>query len=448
MSGNARSAPELSAAEALDDPSFAALMARLGPFERRPRLAVAVSGGPDSTALCLLARRWSAARGGSVVGLTVDHRLRPDSAAEARRVGAWLAARGIEHRVLTWTGPRPASAIQARARAARYALLAAWCRRHGVLHLLVAHHLEDQAETVALRQEMKSGPDGLAAMPAIRELEGVRLLRPLLGVRRGRLFATLSAAGQPWVEDPANRADRFTRSRLRRTRLPVARLAEQAAAMAARRAALDRRAAAFLVDTARIDPAGFVTVASPDLRHAPPDLAARVLRQILAVVGGSPYPPRSARLEALCGALRAGDGFRGRTLAGCRILPWGERVLFCREPAAIDGPLEVVPGDWQRFDDRFAVRLAADRPGLVVRALGRDGARQRGELTPGAATRALPGPVRAGLPSVWCGETLLLVPHLDLARPGAGPLSRALAVRFRPVHPLAGAPFDAPIPPP
>src|SRR5689334_22586799 len=114
-----------SKATPLSDEDFAAQLDRLGPFERAPRLAVAVSGGADSLALALLADAWARDRGGSITALTVDHRLRPESAAEARQVGTWLTARGIAQETLIWEGPYPSSDIQAAARAARYRLLEA-----------------------------------------------------------------------------------------------------------------------------------------------------------------------------------------------------------------------------------------------------------------------------------------------------------------------------------
>ena len=80
-------------APALGAAAFAGLMAPLGPFERHPFLAVAVSGGADSLALCLLADGWARERGGTLVALTVDHGLREAAAAEAARVGArWVIA--------------------------------------------------------------------------------------------------------------------------------------------------------------------------------------------------------------------------------------------------------------------------------------------------------------------------------------------------------------------
>ena len=194
-------------------------MAPLGPFEPAPRVAVAVSGGSDSLALSLLADRWARARGGTVFGLTVDHRLRPESGAEANKVRRWLAARAVSHRTLRWTGTRPVSRVQEEARAARYALLVGWCRQARVLHLLLGHQREDQAETVLQRLVRGSGIDGLAAMAPVRlamepDGGGVRLLRPLLSVSRDALTASLAFWGQPWIDDPTNRDTFHTRPRL------------------------------------------------------------------------------------------------------------------------------------------------------------------------------------------------------------------------------------------
>jgi tRNA(Ile)-lysidine synthase len=102
-----------------------AALAAIGGFETRPLIAVAVSGGPDSLALTILADRWAREHGGELIALTVDHRLRRESAEEAQTVGSWLVARGIAHHVLVWTDPKPVTGIQEAARAARYRLLAA-----------------------------------------------------------------------------------------------------------------------------------------------------------------------------------------------------------------------------------------------------------------------------------------------------------------------------------
>lgn len=418
-------------------------MEALGPFERRPRLAVAVSGGPDSMCLCLLADHWARARGGEVRGLVVDHGLRPTAEAEARQVAAWLGAHGIDHRILVWSGAKPTTGVQAAARTARYRLLGQWCQGAGVLHLLLGHHLEDQAETVALRQARHSGADGLAAMAAVRELSGLRLLRPLLAVPKARLLATLVRAGQPWLDDPSNLDDAFARSRLRRgADLDPPRLAHVATVAARERAARDRRTAAWLASHARVDPAGFATLATAALTSAPLELRRRVLQQVLMGVGGAAYPPRQARLSRLLEQIQDGLA-RGRTLAGCRILPGTQALLICREPKAIDDVTPLIAGASVLWDGRFRLKLTGDPPSLVVRALGHIGRRQLaaiGALEPG---RDLPAPVRPSLPSLWADDRLIAVPHLGLIRPRLAQRARIIA-RFCPASAIAGAPFYMP----
>ncbi len=184
------------AADGVSADHFARLLARLGPFEPKPVIALAVSGGPDSMALALLLDEWANHRDARIEAITVDHGLRPESAAEAEQVGRWLAVRRVtRHTVLHWSDAKPEAGIQAAARAARYRLMTEHCRAEGILHLCLAHHLDDQVETRAMRAARHSGPAGLAGMSAIREWGGVRLLRPLLGITKQALHATLAARG-------------------------------------------------------------------------------------------------------------------------------------------------------------------------------------------------------------------------------------------------------------
>lgn len=200
---------------ALDGASFGDLVAALAgrPLARDEPLAVAVSGGPDSLALLLLAH---AGFGHRVRALTVDHRLRPDSAIEAHAVAALCAVRAIPHATLAWTGGKPAANLQAAARAARYRLMGEWCRVHGVAWLATAHHADDQAETLLMRLARGAGSGGLAGIRAVRALTGgVTLLRPLLAVGKADLAALVAAAGLTAADDPSNADPRFDRTRAR-----------------------------------------------------------------------------------------------------------------------------------------------------------------------------------------------------------------------------------------
>ena len=184
-----------------------------------PALLLAVSGGPDSTALMWLAVRWRAElnRGPKLVAVTVNHGLRPEAADEARAVARFARRLGIAHRTLRWTGKKPATGLQEAARAARYRLLAAAARKAGASVALTAHTLDDQAETVLIRLARGSGLTGLSGMRRSRPVTdaGLMLVRPLLGIPKSRLIATLRAENIAFAEDPSNRDPRFTRARLR-----------------------------------------------------------------------------------------------------------------------------------------------------------------------------------------------------------------------------------------
>lgn len=178
------------------------------------RIGVAVSGGPDSLALLLLA---SAARPGLVEAATVDHGLRAESRAEAAMVADICAGLAVPHAALTVHWPqKPDSNLQARAREARYEQLSRWARDRNLTAVATAHHADDQAETLLMRLARGAGLPGLVGARRRRMLEpGIALVRPLLGWRRTELAAIVRAAGLTPVDDPANRDPRHDRSRFR-----------------------------------------------------------------------------------------------------------------------------------------------------------------------------------------------------------------------------------------
>ncbi len=426
-------------------------MDRLGPFERAPRIAVACSGGPDSMALLLLVDEWTSARGGSTTAVIVDHRLRHGSAADARRAAAWARARGIEAAVLTRRDPLARGGIQAAARELRYRLLERWCHDRGVLHLALAHHREDQAETVFMRLLRGSGLDGLAAMAPVAESAFVRFLRPLLDVPRLRLVATLESRGQAYLEDPSNRDPRFLRVRIRRhlaglgdSGLAVDRLTQLARRMRRARAALDAASAAALARVAAIFPEGYCWIDAAALKQVEEEIALRVIARAVAAVGGRVYPPRLARVErfwrALCEDRLAG----GRTLGGCRIVPRRQGLLLCREPAAVS---ESVPargtGLW---DGRFHYRFARGAGhGGVLKCLGRDGWKEVATRRPELRRSAIPPIVRPTLPALWDLDGVVAVPHLNYKRPEvADRVPRLGTMIFAPPRPVGDVCFTSP----
>jgi tRNA(Ile)-lysidine synthase len=433
-----------SAATPLSLGEFAASLASLARFESSPFLAVAVSGGPDSLALAILADRWARQRGGEVCALTVDHGLRPESGDEIRRLGAWLSARAIRHEILVWTGEKPRTGIQEAARFARYRLLGDWCRDHACLHLLTGHHRDDQIETHLIRRRAHSGPDGLAGMSAIRELADCRLLRPLLGVARDRLVAFLEAERQPFVSDPSNLDPAFERSRLRQGdgasagEIGITCLLGEIQAFGRRRVAHEHELNALLARYVSFHPAGFAILDPTMIPERSPEMVERLLSAVTAAIGGASYPRRREQIgrlrEALGGAAR-----RGHTLGGCRFIRWRERILVTRELARAAPPLRLRPGRRMIWDRRFEIITPqTDRGRFTIGYLGLAGAPHLDRHTPELRRARLPRLLFSVIPAVWDEEGIAGVPHLGYVREGIADVPQVV---FRPVTPLTQASF-------
>lgn len=180
-------------------------------------VGLAVSGGPDSVALLLLA---AAARPGKVEAATVDHGLRDGSRQEAEMVAELCKTLGVPHEILTveWA-KKPTSAIQERARMRRYMALSEWAQARKIDVVAAAHHVEDQAETLLMRLVRGSGVRGLAGMRAIRNFPGsnIALARPLLRWTRAELGDICAQAGVEPAIDPSNSDPKFERVRVRET---------------------------------------------------------------------------------------------------------------------------------------------------------------------------------------------------------------------------------------
>lgn len=340
------------------------------PFDIKGPVAVAVSGGPDSMALLALAQQWAHNENVPLTALTVDHQLRAEAKAEAAMVAAWCAAHDISHHTLVWErDAAPCGNLQAAARNARYALMGAWCVANKVEALAVAHHADDQAETLLMRLARGSGVDGLAAMAAeatwpVAQEGAPRLLRPLLGVRRAALEAFCQAHDLPVVRDPSNEDASYDRVATRQTiaalDLDVERLTRTARLMAEEKAALDWATEQALGAVAEISPHGFICFNRTAFGSLPAALAGRVLRRALSLLVAGDYPPRKDALLRLQQAVCAGQG---HTLAGVGLSPDGK--LSPEHPAK---PLDLPVGQACPWDARFTFAAAESGWRVLARA--------------------------------------------------------------------------------
>jgi tRNA(Ile)-lysidine synthase len=309
-------------------------------IETAPSVILAVSGGPDSTALLFLAVRWRAARkrGPKLVAVTVDHGLRPGSAREAETVKRLAADFDVEHRTVRWTGRKPETGLQEAGRAARYRLLVAAARKEGARHVLTAHTLDDQAETVLFRLARGSGLSGLAGMARTSARDHITLIRPLLDIPKARLVTTLRAAKIPFVEDPSNQDPRFARARIRqlapalaREGLDAERLAILARRLARAEQALERATEQAVAGLCRkgSTEGGEMVMDGVGFAELPAEIALRVLGRAIGQIGRE-GPVELGKLERLFAAVLESGATRSRmrrTLAGAMITADAEKIV-------------------------------------------------------------------------------------------------------------------------
>jgi len=406
---------------------FATLMVPLGPFGAAPRMSVAVSGGPDSLALAVLAAEWTGQVGGAVTALILDHGLRREAAREAETASRQLAWLGIPARILRLHGLAGGAGMPARARQLRHARLEAAAAEIGAGWLLLGHQCADQAETLLARALSHSGPAGLAGMAARRESSRVAILRPLLGIPPGRLIATLVARGIGWARDPSNADPAFLRARLRCLRadragegVGTAALGQAALAGGRARAVAEAEQCGILGRRVSLYETGHALLTRGPI--APGALAA-----LLRTIAGGGFALSEARLAAFASCPRPA------TLGGARLLPAGRLgpgLLVVREAQAMSAPVPAIPG--LCWDGRFRLSAAARPPrGAKLGALGTASARLR-------ERSRLPAAVLATLPALWVGDELVAVPHLGY--PSIQSCAH-LPVWFCPNEPAGGAPF-------
>ncbi|WP_299542459.1 tRNA lysidine(34) synthetase TilS [Phenylobacterium sp.] len=353
-------------------------------------MAVALSGGGDSLALLLVGAEWASRAGRGLLVLTVDHRLRPESADWTQACAAIAHRLNLPFRALAWEGEKPSTGLPAAARLARHRLLADAARQAGARVVLVGHTADDGLEARMMRAEGSTTPEPRewSPSPAWPEGRGVFLLRPMLDVRRADIRDWLRMRREPWIDDPANEDTHYARPRARR-----------ALALGARPpGAASRAPAADLAIACRADPGGGLEIAREALRAAPTDAVARFVSAACLCAAGTDRPPARSKIERLTGRLRSDEPFTA-SLAGARIEAGASQVRFLREAGEFArgglAPLGLQAGETAVWDGRFEVTVqraaeirAAPRSTWPL-VVGSDGQLVEAEIRPLAYERLL-----------------------------------------------------------
>ena len=349
------------------------------PLKNLPALAVAVSGGADSLALLYLYSNWkkeNAPSQDSLV-LTVDHKLRKQSRAEARGVAEICNRIGLPHKILVWNEEHPKSNIQAVAREKRYELMESEMTKIGIKHLLLAHHKNDQAETFLNRLARGSGVYGLAAMSKQVNFGNLVLLRPLLDVTKDQLIATLETADWSWFEDQTNKDLKYLRTKIRNlipvledVGITVERLAGTAQRMQRVVSALNYSIDVLAKIAIERHPAGPTKLDVKSILDAPEEISMRLLANLVCVVGGNKYVPRFEKIENLYMSITGKNNqkFKILTVGGTQfeISKRDNKIVWLfREYGSGIEQQKINPGESYFWDNRFQIAISDNSPGAV-----------------------------------------------------------------------------------
>lgn len=419
---------------------FNEAMDKLGSFECSPRIAIALSGGSDSTAVLYLLRKWVNERCGKLIALIVDHGLRGESANEAYAVCLQARSAGVEAHVLTWKGPKPCSAIQSTARRFRYDLLGEWCQSNNVLHLATGHHRDDQVETIRMRQGHNSGPDGLSGMAFQRETTWGRIIRPSLDMPKSKLRSFLKHRNLPWIEDPSNSDMSFERVRIRNVLAKESDQADSLISFAKDRLALDHCVAKFLAKGAVISPFGYASMNRSMFDSLGFGSKMRVLGTLCSTISGSEYQPRRA---SICGAIQklVREDFSGYTLGGCQIVKEKNNLYITRQAGRCES-INYQENGVNYWDGRFVLRSSDCVENMCIGPLRLAALDEIAKIRKNSfVAQLMPRPALISLPALFAGATLRAVPHLHYVYCGRHDKLRDISVNFRPKRAVSSAPF-------
>ncbi|MGL1919599.1 MAG: tRNA lysidine(34) synthetase TilS [Hyphomicrobiales bacterium] len=330
-------------------------------------VAVAVSGGGDSMALLLALHSLTETpdKPLKIVALTVDHNLRENAKEEAKQVGIWCQNLGIEHQVLTWQFEQaPTTAIQEKARNARYQLMGDYCAGHGIQKLFVAHNLEDNAETMFMRLKRGAGLKGLSSIAEVSQRivkasQTIQIIRPLLDIEREELRSYLRDHKQAWFDDVSNENEKFERVKIRNHLNNADIFTHKTLAKSAKRLAVADDAIEFYVErfwqeNVKLLNRGIATLAYDLLLDLPREIKLRILARLVWSIGGKPNPPRWQKIETALDQVE--NQSQTLCLGNCLIVKKRDQLWFGYEGRGEEcASLTVLPQQKAMWQNRLVI---------------------------------------------------------------------------------------------
>lgn len=385
-------------------------------------IALAVSGGPDSTAMMFLVSKSKKIKKENVTVLTVDHGLREDSFKEANLVMQNAKKIGFKCKVLKWRGLKPLSGIQEAARRSRYDMMLSWCEKNHVKKLFLAHHMDDQVETFLMRLSKGSGVDGLSSMSKNSYQANTNLIRPFLETSKVKLVEIANYSKMKWVSDPSNSNLSYQRSRIRKL-IPA--LSKEGIDSHHINLAIKRMDSAkdTLIEMTNRNISKYVknmediaySLSYEAFDELRPEILLRILDRIIMAASGSIYPARRAKVEDILSWLRSDSEISAKTLSGAVIRKRKDYIIFYRELKSSQRSKSIRPltNRYLSWDNRFHLKLKKSKK-LEVQSLGDEGVKilKSKKILKKQGLNNIPLSAWKSAPSLWSKKRLISVPSL------------------------------------
>ena len=305
---------------------------------KKESYALAVSGGSDSLCLAYFSKIYSSEFGNKTHVLIVDHKLRKESNDEALKVQEILKKKKIKSKILIWRGKIPKKNIQRNARDMRYSLISNYCLRKNIKYLITAHHLDDQIENFFIRILRGSGLTGLSSMTESTNYSAnLKIVRPFLHFKKTHLkYATINFF-KAYIKDPSNDDEKFLRVRIRKYRrnmeeegLDTGKIIKTVNNLLSANKALN-----FYKNKALYKHVSFISkskclINKQIFSQEAGEIIFKSFSDILSLVSGTYYPPRSKKVISLIDRIRK-NKFSKSTLGGCIIEKKDSLILISKE---------------------------------------------------------------------------------------------------------------------
>ena len=327
-------------------------------FEKNPHVGLSISGGPDSMALLLLIKEWIRRKSGKITVFHFDHKMRKNSSKEAKWLKKCVSNLGIKFYLLKWKRDEELALSMKNAREARYEKILELSKKLKVIHLMTAHHSNDNLETYYMRKKRNSSTLGLSSIPKILIKENLQIIRPLLSFSKERLINTCNFFNVKWIEDSSNLNMQYERPRVRKelgdkTPRQLTKIKKEFNKIKKSNEIMEKKIRNFFLNYLIFFEYGVFQIDKNKFLKCSKEIQIEILKKILTTSSGKIFPPRESSIINLIKSIQFNDYLR-YTLHSCLLEIKSNTISVYRETANIREVKKIIPkGKPYLWDNRF-----------------------------------------------------------------------------------------------